>query len=445
MYGREFMQKPGKLGVLLDSASVERYLPSSDRRSRALLKYQDSFFMFARSPEKVSNSDLQKIVTLEKNYDSDGSLHSLRIAREKSEVTYAVGYRTQDINEIGELVYKKKKLNIDEKNAIELVFIQAILNWPDSFNLLVTENEVLLENRLWFESHFLGRMLNIVTMKEAAEIIDLFSKFRGRYLISDHYTVNKGYWYWLSFRTKIPFYHVGDPILDAFAQRFVFLLMSVDQIGFEYYSGVNNDTADSTIYHLNYFISLVTGIFDSLALRVFNQYGLVFRGSNIPSRISLNNKIGGDFLRALRENCPDLRRHVHDYVHFITVIYLLRERVLHREGLKTLCFECLNPDENWKASLIKIPAEFAYYFNHFGDKKQKYDPITEFGIYKSHGETFLEPYRFVKSGALLLSRFSAEYLRLLGFSDFVEELENGKPNDDFVQTIRVFQEDNLGL
>ena len=36
-----------------------------------------------------------------------------------------------------------------------------------------------------------------MTLEEAVEGVDLFMKQNGEYPISNHFNVNKGYWYWL--------------------------------------------------------------------------------------------------------------------------------------------------------------------------------------------------------------------------------------------------------
>jgi len=205
-------------------------------------------------------------------------------------------------------------------------------------------------------------------------------------------------------------------------------------MGFQHYSGVNNDTMYSTIYHFNYFISLMSGIFDSLALQTFNQYELSFEGSHIPSRISLYKKTGKEFLKAVRKKNPRLRKHISNYAHFINAIPILRERILHREGLQEVSFS--------HACMIIVPSEFVDYIKQCGDIEENYEPWTKFGVY-SH--SFLVPYKFAKSGALLLSKFCNKYLQLLGFSNYIEELEKNKPEHDFLRTIRVFEKDNLGL
>jgi hypothetical protein len=218
--------------------------------------------------------------------------------------------------------------------------------------------------------------------------------------------------------------------------------MSVDEIGGQYYSGVNNDTRDNSIYHFNYFISLVSGIFDSLAIRTKNQYGLVFKGSENPCRTSLQNSLGKEFLKALRERNAPLRKHINDYVHFIKVIYLLRDTILHREGLGDVVFEHRDADGNWRANFIKVPTETATLLKQCRDDKEDYDPWTHFGIL---GAIYLEPFKFAKSSILLLAGFCNKYLELLGFGNFIDEVRKNKPEDSFTRDIGIFEEDNIGL
>lgn len=453
MYSRPFMKKQNKMRILIHSSSIDEMLPLCSRRAKALLKYRNHRFLdFMRTPESIENKELQEIVEFEKKYNSDGSLHSIEIGREKPKAKHAFDYRREFIEYAGKIIYKKEKLKETEIKTIELASIQATLNRFDSLNIFVTGNDVLLRNRLWFESHFPGVVLNIMTIEEAVEVIDLLLKHNGNYPISNFLNTNKGYWYWLSFRTKVPFYHVttkANPlersILDAFAQRFVFLLMSIDQMGFQYYSGVNNDAMENMIYHFNYFITLMTGIFDSLALQTKSQYELVFEGSNIPSRTSLHNETGKDFLKAVRDRNPDLRKHIHNHVHFIKAIYLLRKRVLHREGLRQVGFEYRGEEGKWKANFIRIPKDFIFCLRQSGDKTEDYEPWTRFGVLEYDGDVFLEPYKFAKAAGLLLSRFCNRYLQLLEFTNFIEEKEKHEPKNDFIRDIRLFETDNLGL
>lgn len=436
------MRETGSITILLDSQSLDRALPSLNRRSKVLLKYDGTETLkFLRSPESVKNEELREIIEFHRKTRSDGTLHSIEITRDEGTSKCAFGYRGEIVENIGKLVLGKDELDTNEMRAVELVFIHAALKQSDRLNILVTENDALLKNRSRFKRHFAGVLLSIMTLEEAAEGVELFMKQNGEYPISSHFNVNKGYWYWLSFRTKVPFYHVTKTtlpfeksILDSFAQKFVFLLMSVDKIGFDFYKPVNNDTMDNTIYHFNYFVSLMSGILDSLALQTFNQYKLVFEGSQHRSRISLYKKSGREFLKAIRDRNPSLRKHISNYVHFINAIPILRERILHREGLQEVNFD--------QACLIRIPSEFVDRIKHCGDTEEDYEPWTKFGIY-SH--SFLVPFKFAKTGTLLLSRFCNKYLQLLGFKNFIEQLEKEKPQDSFFSDVRLFEKDNLGL
>jgi hypothetical protein len=307
MLSRPFILQKGKLSILIDSSSIDKALPNSSRRAQALLRYNDSDLLeFTRTSENVKNDCLKQIVQLQRKYAKDGSLHSIQIVRERSKSDCCFGYKPEQVSEIGKSIYNKTSLDLEELNSIELVFVHASLNGYYGLDILVTDNEVLLKNRLWFESHFPGGTLNIMTLEEA-------------------------------------------------------------------------------------------------------------------------------------------RDHIHDYVHFIKSIYLLRDTVLHREGLQKSSFEQRGKDERWQANFVRVPNELAYCLKQCGDKKEDCEPWTRFGIFDFNRMTYLEPYKFVKSSALLLSNFCSKYLQLLGFSNFIEDRRTAAPEDDFIKTISIFERDNLGL
>lgn len=435
MYPEPFMKKEKRLKILIDSSSVDCFLPNADRRSKALLKYRNNQLIdIVRTPETVVDSDLQKIVAFEKIYDENESLKVIKIKGGRSILSqHAFSYHKETMEAIGKNAYNKDQLNADEWENIELVFIQARLN-----RILVTSNDFLLKTNFPVKS-------NIVTPYKAAEIVDLFLKYHNNYPISHFMNANKGYWYLLSFRTKIPFLHFDvtidsfeeKSILDTLAHRFKFLLMSIDKMGLQFYFCAGNDARDELIYHFNYFISLVTGIFDSLALQTCKKYTLKFKHKN---QISLHNKTGKDFLKKIKEHNPELRKHIHDYVYFIQAIYILRERILHREMLRETGFE--NRSGGWKGNFILIPKELTDILRLAGDKQEKYEVWTTFGVYLT---IFLEPYTFSKAASTQLITLCNKYLQQLGFSNFIEEMENLKPEDAFTKDVINFKRFNLGF
>ena len=363
------------------------------------------------------------------------------------------------IKRVGQILFDKKTLNEYEINVLNLFFIHATMNKfnKENTSILLTNNEFLLKNRLKLYKHVnyiskgIKEYLDIVTVNEAREFIGLFLRYNDIYLLTanpesnSQYGCNRGLWYWYLFRSKIPNFHVGalidEPFLDAISTRFVYLLRSVDEIGFQYYKGVNNDTLDDMMYHFNYSISLITGIFDSLALVARNKYSLEYRGDDIPQRTSLNPKAGKDFLRALREENLELREHIQDFVNIIKLVYKLRELVVHGKLLGKSRFS----RGLWEMNVLKSDKSILMYFPE-NNRRQKYKPLTEWGLYILNDEFVLvEPFDFIKRLLKLLFNFTNEYLRLLEFNDFIEELRSNNNNDNFVKGIDLLKEDSLSL
>jgi hypothetical protein len=54
-------------------------------------------------------------------------------------------------------------------------------------------------------------------------------------------------------------------MMGSISSRLIDMLKAIDEIGANYYKGANNDTMEDTLYHLNYWITLYSGILDALA------------------------------------------------------------------------------------------------------------------------------------------------------------------------------------
>jgi hypothetical protein len=437
---RPLILNSSKLGILVDTESFNNLLSNRNTDTELLLKYTAlGQLEFIRTPGDTTYNELSCIAPLTLIHDKDSNLSSIELRTKESENSLGFGYRKESIDQIGKRLYANR-FSEEIRQRLLLVFIQSILNQCNTTFILLTDQDVLLRNRVWFASHFPGQPVNIVTPNEAKEIIDLFLKIRNAYYITPHLKCSKGYYYLLSFRSKIPYFHFGDRILDAFASRFTYLLTSVDEIAFQYYSGVNNDTMDNILYHFNYFISLTTGIFDSLAIRTKKQFGISVPGG--PQKISLNNKIGKDFLKEVKEKNPALRSHVNNHVDFIKLIYGLREAVIHREMHPKMRAEI---ESNWKGNLIEIDDNTKKLIQRCNDKPQPYEPVTEWGFYQSHNMFFLEPFRFAKASARTLIAFSAEYLKLLKFTNFLQEAKRNDKQKEFASEIELFERFRLGF
>jgi hypothetical protein len=212
--------------------------------------------------------------------------------------------------------------------------------------------------------------------------------------------------------------------------------MCIDELGFQYYSGVNNDTMASMLYHFNYFISLVTGIFDALAIKTQKQLEIQFKGDNIPSRISLNPTAGRDFLKVLQEKSGDLHKHVIIHNNFIKLIYLLRELILHREMLDTI----RDSTEKRSLNLVMVEQEIKNLIKQCSDNSQDYEPISIWGLKQEFfGKYLLEPYHFAKAATGLLIHFCNDYLRQLN------SRQTSKNPINEQKELKLFVEDHLGF
>jgi hypothetical protein len=435
------------LDICLDSESINSVPPSSKEIVDRLLLYHNSKNIYYNFLRSVHNSSSNLVSTV-------------------SETQYpATDDDQQLVYTIARNALKKPKLSDGEKSF--LLFIcnhsglsqsHKVINTGHDIKdkVFVTENEDFLGRRFSFdrslslESFFPG--IRLVNLKDCLDIMDLFAKTHDLYFRSPNTnaTMTKGYWYWIYFRYKIPHYNVTPPvspslttqndILHAFAKRFCYLLIAIDELGKLHYFKSEDEVM--MLYHFNYIISLITGIFDNLAIHTYQKYKIRFPSDNIPSRISLNYKVGKEFLDEVQKANINLRDHIRSHNDFVNLIYRLRERVIHAEGLKEIGFFT---DFNM-SSIILIDSDIDGSIRTCGDRPGPYRKISEWGVYKyvipetNKNYYYLNPYYFAKSATRRLIQFADEYLKLVGHGKF---LDNLNANDTFFQEINAFQQYSL--
>ena len=427
MDSRPILKNVKKIRVHLDSNTFNDLLNQKDRLVIAILRYHDSDLLdFVRSPLKTVHKDLEKITEYEVILEPETKF--IRIKKEGSMEEMAFYESIDHILSISEQVYKKDKITEEELNRIMTVFVQAVFNRFEKTNIYITNEKILLKNRFWFESYYPGYPLNIMSVEEASIFLDLFFKMNGKFCVSGRHTLNKGYWYWLSMRLKIPHYNVGDTMIDALAHRLCYALMALDEMGIQYYLGIDSDTMDNTLYHFNYLITLITGIFDNIALKTNTYLSINFQDLR---KVSLSNKSGKEFLIEIREKNPDIREHIISYSNFIRLIYSFRKLVIHREGLSTA------------GGYIKISEEIKKNIDHCSDENSEYDSFSKWGVYRIHDDSYLVPYQFSLTAINMLIRFVDKCLELLGYPSFIETQK--QKGDDFPRTLKFYEKYHLGF
>jgi hypothetical protein len=250
-------------------------------------------------------------------------------------------------------------------------------------------------------------------------------------------------------------------VLQGFSNRFTDLLRAVDEIAFQYYLEPNNDTLDAMAYHLNYFVTLVTGIFDSLARLSVIRYDLKINGVDFERKIGLTKitlrkptKQNFPFLEQLLTRNPELSKFISNEQNFIELFYPLREKIVHRERLQQTRFEYHGDTGDWKANFVEIPKDVEANINQF-DKKQEHDLVTKWGIYRLGGQVLLEPFHFVKASTEKLALFCNRYFDMLGFngslethSELKQEMEESKKSKThmvFQKELEIFEKCHLGF
>jgi len=438
MHSKDLLKATKKIQVFIDSKTFDDLLNDKDRVAIAILRHYDSDYLeFVRDPMETNHKELENIIEYEMILKDSGA--KLKIKRKNLETGILFGYKTQDIEAIAKKICGKDTPKKFEVNNITKAFIQAAFNRHTQNNIFIINNKILLKNRTWLECKFPGCPLNIMSVEEASIFLDLFFKKNGNYYASSRYHLNKGYWYRLSMQLKIPHYEVSESLINTLSTRFSYGLMALDEIGIQYYLGVNNDTQETKLYHFNYLIALITGMFDNLALVTNKSLGI-----NHPflTRINLNQD---EFVKKIGKQKPDIRRHIQSNNALISLIYYFREQVVHRELPHLEIFENVEDGNNWVASFIPIPKQEVDKIHRCGDRQSKYDPFTQWGVYKlsTHNLYFLEPFHFSEQLIKKLTLFIDTYLQLLGYSDFIKSQEN--TNTEFANTLGLYKRFHLGF
>jgi hypothetical protein len=423
-----------KLKILLDSNTFVHLLGSGDRTALAILAQLNSGLLeFMRSPPSTTDEELKGIRSFEL-VKKEGEIERIEIRSDSVDAQIGFGYRMDDVRMVAKQIYGRDPKDEQELDDVAYIFVQKIFIELQESSLFVTNNEFTVKKRGWFETHFPGGPLYIVSSEEAAMYIDYFFKKNDHFFLNPYLGLEGSrYWYWLSMRLKLPHFNVGDQMLDAMAYRFCYCLMALDQIALQYYSGPNNDTLDRTLYHFDHLVTLITGIFDNLALKTDSKLGINFQN---PIRVSLSNLSGHEFLKEIRDKNHILRDHLTAYMNFIMLIYSFRELVIHREGLAKTTFEYRGEDARWRANVVKLDEKQV---NKILECRNWGDP-SSWGVFAR----FLEPYEFSIKAIRVLMEFVDKYLDILGEPSFVDAQKTRK-EDPFTKDLLDFEKYHLGF
>lgn len=415
--------------VLIDSESVDNALRDSNDSARRILHYQHhDAFSYLRSPFDTPHELLSTVEEYEFKRVSDQPVDLLAYADTQSAFRYTKEMIEAKQNRLENDGYS---LSEDELQVVAVCRSFNDLPLEDSNGILITDNDTILKNRLAVESEFSGEsktQLNIISLDEAKELLGLFMRYHDDFRIYPD-EMNGGSikyefttWCWSLSNILVP--HLEG--IDGLVNRLHQLIIGIDELGFQYYSGSDNSSNMKTEYHFGHVISLITGIFDSLVIHTRDMYDLDIEKKQ--TSIRTGEKLFGQ----LRDIDKDIWDFTHNNHHFVELIYVLRPLVIHRDGVMGGTQGGIEDNSTWTSHYVGLNDladedrdEFEKYYQHLDDELLDYDPLTRWGLI-CYDDTMdrlpeehqlIEPYQFVKTALRTLLEFIDNYLDILGYEN----------------------------
>ncbi len=193
---------------------------------------------------------------------------------------------------------------------------------------------------------------NIITAERALEMVRILLAAHGRFYIHPKEPVNEGFYYLYRFKNlftmfqhawTIAVYAHGKGLpekifdyLDSLGRRLEFICRAHDKIAFFSLKTANNDTQDNQLYHLAYFVMLITGVFDDLARIIKEFYQLKINDRwDVNLRIPQGKK-ATKFYQALQFSNAKLSAFLtaENVQSEINAFYPIRDSLQHRELVK---------------------------------------------------------------------------------------------------------------
>jgi hypothetical protein len=320
-----------RLQVYLDTSSLDKFLTNTGNNLTKILSADQSLFLSHRSNISTTSQELKKV-------------HPINVLKERSHLEY--------IEQINGNIFRRKLTN-EQKEFVFLMTLFAAThpNFNRRFfedSVFVSEDPLILENmirigesRLSLRDFFPG--VRLVNFSNALRVMDIYSKSKRCYQGAPKNGVTEWYsLYLLSKASHFPALYKNSIIFDnttpgskpieALIFRFHKILLCLDYLGKQHYFGEsrknqvvrsdlnegleqlhNNSIPDIsklrgfvdvddnliTFYHMEYLISLITGVFDNLAEETRGKYNIEVNG---PMEISLSKSVRGDFLNNVYMN-----------------------------------------------------------------------------------------------------------------------------------------------
>lgn len=314
--------------------------------------------------------------------------------------------------------------------ALQDIFVQQSL----SRNFFVTADPDILSNKGIVETRY---DVAILPLDKALECADLYLKQHGCYYVKPpSYQADRSLYYVREARQLLPAFRRGLRIaafsrdgkifsehiseyLESLMGRFLRMLYARDRIGYEFFKRADNNTQDEMLYHLDYFVVLATGLFDTLAWLAKHRYGIRLKREQVELKID-PRKEHTTFTKCLANKDS----HLHAFVlepanrNLVHLFYPLRDSIQHRHISFGVGY--INVAEGWRCNFVKLTADAANAIEKV-DIADANDFTSYWGVFENlcpdgHG---LEPYKFVRAALAEISRFTNKYLQMLRLEELI--------------------------
>jgi hypothetical protein len=215
---------------------------------------------------------------------------------------------------------------------------------------------------------------NIITAEHALELVRILLTAHNRYYVSTQLRVNEGFYYLYRFKrlfkefqyawTVATYAHgkgLSEKIhdyLDSLGGRLEFICSAYDKVAFFSLKTADHDVQNNQLYHLAYFVMLITGVFDNLAHIIKESYHIGIKGRmNVSLRISRDDKPKKFYQEIQSKNAalyefltaPDTQRDINAF-------YPIRDSLQHRELLKGILY---SRDSGMEKNVFELSRETA--------------------------------------------------------------------------------------
>jgi len=413
MYSRAIFDRATKLNLFLDSDSFDPLQPNNEKITEKLLLFKkNKQLRYFRTERKTSNLLLSSVPEI-----NDWLNETIQGLSNQFQVDdYTIKDRffpDRVINAYVEEIFDDYEHNAHTIAKILPIMVNNWFNHNGECSIYITNDEKLLTYRNSLLNHKNSDSICIFSLDESSLVLDLFFKAVGIYYLKDSHTLTMGYWYHLSSYEKMPhIFGFNDPIIVGLFNRMSFALHCLDEIGIQNFKGVTPNNHYITTYNFTYLISLITGIFDNLAIITDSLLHFKIK-SHDEKTLSKNKK---EFRKCVKEKYPELFDHIHSFDLFISLIYEFREITIHREGFDSLTFHKSDENKGFLTCFVKLPNNMNKAIDLI--KKNERDPhvrypFSKWGLYECNGEFFINSYNFSLMAMSKLVIFTDGYLKLI--------------------------------